>query len=193
MAYTKKSFKQMLGLFEEMKDKNVPYDRVTYNWLLSAFEMNQQPSRCIMVLNEMEEKDMATSQSYSVVMKSLISSGSTDKVLDVYNQMKERERKPDVLLLNYLIDFCASSANIELALKVYEDFELNNLHPTIETFNSMISTITQGKDSNLSLEWLKKAQVELAPLVTSKMKYLLNSFGKSNSFILASYHILTLF
>lgn len=181
-AFASRNAPEMFAILEEMTENNIPFNSTTYNWMMTAFEANKQPTKCLNVLTDLERRDMATVSSYTIAVRALIEHGDIEKVLDVYARLKESGKAPDLMILNYILDCCAATANIPMALKMFEEFELYNIAPTADTFQAMLSTLTQGNDSNLSLDWFKKALVSLEALMSSKLKHLYGSYGNNLNF-----------
>lgn len=92
-------------LLAAMKERNIPYNSMTYAALMQSLAMIKQPDRAYAILKDvMPDAGMkATAFHYAVVMGGYIANGEIDKVYSVQNRMTKRKIKPNVSTQTILI------------------------------------------------------------------------------------------
>ncbi|KAL0325932.1 UNVERIFIED_CONTAM: Pentatricopeptide repeat-containing protein, mitochondrial [Sesamum radiatum] len=81
-------------------------------------------------------------------MRVHVKAGRTEKVLQVYNQMKRLSCEPDVITYNFLIDAHCKDKNRDDAIKVLNSMIKKGCEPNASSFNPIFRCIAQDQDVN---------------------------------------------
>lgn len=155
-------------LYQEMISKGIEPDQLSYNLLLSAFQQSGQPSRCLKYLREMEEKGLANSTSYSIVIKSFYATQDPEKAHEIYKEMIQKNKLPNAVILNELLHAQSVSSDWTSALKIMDEFTKFNLIPTVDTYSNLLLCLCHSDNAKLVLDWWKKADEDLKSRSGSK-------------------------
>lgn len=148
-------------LYQEMINKGIKPDQISYNLLLTALQQSGQTSRCLMYLREMEEKGLASTTSYSIVIKAFYATQDADKALELYNEMIQKGKTPNAVILNELLYTQSSTNDWKSALKLMDEFTKFNVIPTVDTYTNLLLCLSYSNDPSIVLEWWKKADEDL--------------------------------
>jgi len=130
-------------LNEEMKQRGIPKNKITYNTILNSMALCGLMHRVPEVLQDMREAEPRVDPdvvTYSTIIKGYCKSGDLDKSLDLFRQMrKEANLEPDELMYNSLLDGCTRQNRLEDASRILQEM----LEAKIKPSNYTLSIVTR--------------------------------------------------
>jgi pentatricopeptide repeat domain-containing protein 1 len=118
----------------------------TYNTLIIACNMCQQPREALAVYQQLLASNVApNSTTYNALISAYGKLGQLDKVLDVFKQMCWRGLERSVITYSSLISACEKAGRWETALQLFEDMQRDGCTPNTVTYNSLITACGQGE------------------------------------------------
>jgi len=134
---------QVTALNEEMKQRGIPKNKITYNTILNSMALCGLMHRVPEVLQDMREAEPRVDPdviTYSTLIKGYCKSGDLDKSLDLFRQMREEAKlAPDELLYNSLLDGCTRQNRLEDASRILKEM----LEAKIKPSNYTLSIVTR--------------------------------------------------
>jgi len=130
-------------LNEEMKQRGIPKNKITYNTILNSMALCGLMHRVPEVLADMREAEPRVDPdvvTYSTLIKGYCKSGDLDKSLDLFRQMREEAKlAPDELLYNSLLDGCTRQNRLQDASRILQEM----LEAKIKPSNYTLSIVTR--------------------------------------------------
>jgi len=130
-------------LNEEMKQRGIAKNKITYNTILNSMALCGQMHRVPDVLRDMREADPRVDPdvvTYSTIIKGYCKASDVDKGLELFNQMRvEAKLEPDELMYNSLLDGCTRQNRLDDASRMLEEM----LKAKIKPSNYTLSIVTR--------------------------------------------------
>jgi len=141
---------KVLVVYQEMRDRGVPFNTISYNTMLDCCAKNGGMDRVPMFLENMKadkiEPDIIT---YSTIIKGYCLAGDIDRAFDVMTEMKrDCKLTPDEILYNSLLDGCAKQQRVEQALQLLEDMRSNGVAPSNFTLSILAKLMGRARQLN---------------------------------------------
>jgi len=127
------------ALYEEMKQRNIPRNTITFNTILNSIARCGLMDRVPEILEDMrlsEPQAVPDLVTYSTIIKGYCQSGKVDKALELLQQMvTEAHFKPDEVMYNSLLDGCAREQRLEEALRLLAEMRKEKVAPSNYTLS----------------------------------------------------------
>ena len=162
--------------YYEMLSINIKPSLLTFNLTIEAFIKSRQFEDAWKVYNDMtkysQEPDTFT---YTTLFKSVKDSvliNYLEKAINILEIIIETKQKPEIILINVLLDSCFSLKEINLADTIFKKVnnKYYNITPDIITFNTYIKGCAQSIQYEKAFEAFK-----LIPIVTSPNDVTINT------------------
>lgn len=124
-------------------------DAVTYTMLVDGFARIGDAKRAEEVIEEMEAAGSSSVSvvAYNALLKANRGNGS-GKAFEIFNRIKARGLKPDVVTYNTMCDFLSTEENgIQLAEDLFREMRAHNVSPDLLTFNTLLKGAAKSKGS----------------------------------------------
>jgi pentatricopeptide repeat protein len=148
---TAKDIEKVFTAYQEMQERSMECNTITYNTLLDACAKCNAMCRVPSLLEDMRktntEPDLIT---YSTLIKGYCLEGSIDKGFRVLEEMRaDGKFQADEIMYNSLLDGCAKQQRVEEALKVLKEMEASG---TVKPSNHTVSILVKllGRARRLS-------------------------------------------
>jgi len=131
-------------LNEEMKQRGIPKNKITYNTILNSMALCGLMRRVPEVLQDMREAEPRVEPdvvTYSTIIKGYCKAGDLDKSLELFNQMRTAEShlEPDELMYNSLLDGCTRQNRLDDASRILDEMLKAKIRPS----NYTLSIVTR--------------------------------------------------
>merc|ERR1719464_200054 len=131
------------ALNEEMKQRGIPRNKITYNTILNSMALCGLMHRVPEVLQDMREADPREDPdvvTYSTIIKGYCKLGDLDKGLELFQQMRaEAHLVPDELMYNSILDGCTRQNRLDEAKRILQQM----LKAKIKPSNYTLSIVTR--------------------------------------------------
>merc|ERR1719221_477383 len=130
---------KVTALNEEMKQRGIPKNKITYNTILNSMALCGHMRRVPEVLQDMKEADPRVDPdvvTYSTIIKGYCKSGDLDKSMELFHQMQtESGLEPDELMYNSLLDGCTRQNRLEDASRILQEMLKAKIKPSNYTLS----------------------------------------------------------
>lgn len=146
------NFEKARSLMEEMKQKNLQPNRVTFNELLNAMVMKGGPARRSQIwdlLAEMREAGVKPNQvTCSILMKNLNAQSDPNDIMQTMELINMTDEPMDEVLLSSIVEACVRIGKPDLLASKLQQLQNNgNIAATgSHTFGSLIKAHGRAKD-----------------------------------------------
>lgn len=136
---------RVLALYQEMRERLIPCNTITYNTILNACAMAGEVHHIPRLVTDMKSAsppvlpDLVT---YSTLVKGYCAAGDVTRAFKVFQEMKEDTNfVPDEILYNTLLGGCAKESRLPEALQVLQDMRTTGVPPSNFTLSSMLKLL----------------------------------------------------
>jgi len=151
-----KGFSQQSGrveaVYQEMKDRAIKCNLITYNTLLNIFARRRSMHRMLSVLDDMSsamppvEPDLVT---FSTLIKGFCAWGHVDRALGLVEEMQVAGKlKPDEMMYNSLLDGCAKEGRLSDAMRLVADMRRDGVAPSNYTLTMLVKLLGRCRRMN---------------------------------------------
>jgi pentatricopeptide repeat protein len=148
-----------MALYEEMRERDIACNTITYNTMLNAFAQCGAMHRVPELLEDMKaatppvEPDIVT---YSTMVKGFCASGDLDKGLQLLKEMElDGKFAPDEVMYNSLLDGCARQHRLDDALKLLGNMRDSGVTPSNYTLSIMVKLLGRASSLNQAFTLVK--------------------------------------
>ncbi|CAI9116555.1 OLC1v1017737C1 [Oldenlandia corymbosa var. corymbosa] len=136
-----RSYEETLCAFERM-EKDIFVGKVfgteEFNILLRAFSTQRQMKEARSVFNKLYTQFSPNTKTMNILLLGFKESGDVTSVDLFYHEMIRRGFKPDVVTYNIRIDAYCKRRCFGEAMRIFEEMELSNVVPTLQTITTLI-------------------------------------------------------
>jgi len=140
---------KVTALYEEMKQRNIPRNTITFNTILNSIARCGLMDRVPEILADMrnsEPQAVPDLVTYSTIIKGYCQSGNVDKALELLQQMvTEAQFKPDEVMYNSLLDGCAREQRLEEALRLLAEMRKEKVAPSNYTLSILCKLLGRAR------------------------------------------------
>lgn len=154
-------------LFDEMLERGVKPDNITFSTMISCARVCSQPNKAVEWFEKMPEygcdPDLVT---YSAMIDAYGRAGNVDRALSLYDRARTEEWKIPAVTFSTLIRIYGKSGNFDGCLNVYEEMKAVGVKPNLVIYNTMLDAMGRANrpwqakniykemmDSGLSPSW----------------------------------------
>ncbi|PKA66305.1 Pentatricopeptide repeat-containing protein [Apostasia shenzhenica] len=143
-----------LELYLSMVFTGLRTDAHACNSLLACLIRNSLINNVLLVFETIRKRGLATSHTYSLVLKAVASSRGHEQALEMFNSLESEGemQKFDIVVYNTMISICGKAKTWIGAEKLWRKFHQNNVNGTIITYSLLISTFVQCGQTELALD-----------------------------------------
>jgi pentatricopeptide repeat protein len=130
------------ALYQEMKERAIQCNLITYNTLLNIFARCQLTQRMPSILDDMRsstppvEPDLVT---YSTLIKGFCASGQVDHALGLLEEMQMGGKfKPDEMMYNSLLDGCSREERLSHGMRLADQMRREGIAPSNYTLTMLV-------------------------------------------------------
>ncbi|KDP20834.1 hypothetical protein JCGZ_21305 [Jatropha curcas] len=150
------SLDSAMSLLDEMEDKGVHPNLVTFNTLLYGLYKNGRFEDGDWIWSLMAFENIPDIRSYNAKLLGLALEKGTNDAVKLVEEMKIKGIKPDVSSFNALIKGFVKEENLEQAKHWYYEIGNSDCEPDILTFRTLISFACEKDDLKFAFELSKK-------------------------------------
>ncbi|CAI9100097.1 OLC1v1037027C1 [Oldenlandia corymbosa var. corymbosa] len=113
-----------------------------YNAMMGVYARNGRFSKVQQLLDLMRERGCEPDLvSFNTLINARLKSGpmTPNLSIELLNQVRRSGIRPDIITYNTIISACSREANMEEAVKVFDDMQTHKCQPDLWTYNAMIS------------------------------------------------------
>lgn len=155
-----------------------------YNAMMGVYARNGRFSRVQELLGLMRERGCEPDLvSFNTLINARLRSGPLvpDLVCELLSEVRRSGLRPDIITYNTLMSACAREANLEEAVKVYDDMAAHKCQPDLWTYNAMISVYGRCGLSGKAAGLLKELQSKGFSPDAVTYNSLLSAFAKEGN------------
>jgi len=143
----KQDIKRVFSIFEEMTERAIPCNVISYNTMIDAcarcWAMDRVPQLLECMRKECVEPDLLT---YSSLVKGYSLAGDVRRGFKVVEEMKSGGKLlPDEIMYNVLLDGCAKATLVDEALKLLQSMQDSGIAPSNHTLSILVKLLGRGK------------------------------------------------
>lgn len=148
-----KSSEEAEAFFEEMKEKGLKPDVVTYNSLIDVYCKDREIEKAYKLIDKMREEDETPDViTYTTIIGGLGLIGQPDKAREVLKEMKEYGCYPDVAAYNAAIRNYCIARRLGDADMLVDEMVRKGLSPNATTYNLFFRVLSLTNDLGRSWE-----------------------------------------
>lgn len=148
-----KSSEEAEAFFEEMKEKGLKPDVVTYNSLIDVYCKDREIEKAYKLIDKMREEDETPDViTYTTIIGGLGLIGQPDKAREVLKEMKEYGCYPDVAAYNAAIRNYCIARRLGDADMLVDEMVRKGLSPNATTYNLFFRVLSLANDLGRSWE-----------------------------------------
>nr|XP_016498927.1 PREDICTED: pentatricopeptide repeat-containing protein At4g16390, chloroplastic [Nicotiana tabacum] len=133
-------------LFDEMLQRGVKPDNVTFSTIISCARQCNLPEKAIEWFEKLPsfgcEPDDVT---YSVMIDSYGKAGNVDMALNLYDRARTEKWRIDAVTFATLIRIYGAAGNFDGCLNVYEEMKALGVRPNMAVYNSLLDAMGRAK------------------------------------------------
>ncbi|KAL2524125.1 Pentatricopeptide repeat-containing protein [Abeliophyllum distichum] len=134
------------NLFNEMLERGVKPDNVTFSTIISCARVNSLPEKAVEWFEKMSsfgcEPDEVT---YSVMIDAYGKAGNVDMAMSLYDRARTERWRVDVATFSTLVKIYGASGNFDGCLNVYEEMKALGVKPNLALYNSLLDAMGRAK------------------------------------------------
>merc|ERR1719498_2036326 len=150
---------QLMTLYKEMLEKEIPCNTITYNTMLNAFAKCGDMHKVPKLLEDMKNADPPVEPdivTYSTMVKGFCAAGDVDRCMKLLHDMKEDGKLiPDEVMFNSLLDGCARQHRLDDALKLLDNMRDSGVTPSNYTLSIMVKLLGRARRLNQAFSMVK--------------------------------------
>merc|ERR1719263_1199621 len=145
-AMTKQT-ERLFEVYDEMCQRGVPSNTVTYNTLLDACAKCGCMGKAPKLVADMRTAGLSPDTiTYSTLVKGHCFSGDIDAAFAVLKDMREEGKfKPDEILYNSLLDGCAKEHRLQEALDLFATMKAEGVRPSNFTLCTLVKLLGRAR------------------------------------------------
>ncbi|XP_060183866.1 pentatricopeptide repeat-containing protein At4g16390, chloroplastic [Lycium barbarum] len=133
-------------VFDEMLERGVKPDNVTFSTIISCARQCNLPEKAIEWFEKLPsfgcEPDDVT---YSVMIDAYGKAGNVDMALSLYDRARTEKWRIDAVTFATLIRIYGSAGNFDGCLNVYEEMKALGVRPNMTVYNSLLDAMGRAK------------------------------------------------
>ncbi|KAF6145079.1 hypothetical protein GIB67_013430 [Kingdonia uniflora] len=141
-----RKFDKVEFLFDEMLERGVKPDNVTFSTIISCARVSSLPLNAVEWFEKMPEfgcePDAVT---YSTMIDAYGRAGNVDMALSLYDRARTEGWRVDLVTFSTLIKIYGVSGNFDGALNVYEEMKALGVKPNLVTYNTLLDAMGRAK------------------------------------------------
>ncbi|RRT72327.1 hypothetical protein B296_00031844 [Ensete ventricosum] len=146
--------KSALEMFTSMTASGLRPNAHACNSLLSSLVRNGSHNDALKMFEIMNKKGMATSHTFSLVLKAVASAQGCNSALEMFKAMEEEDisKTFDVIVYNTMISICGKSRNWIETERTWRKLRQNALRSTMITYELLVSIFVQCGQPELAVD-----------------------------------------
>ncbi|XP_071725133.1 pentatricopeptide repeat-containing protein At4g16390, chloroplastic [Rutidosis leptorrhynchoides] len=133
-------------LFDQMLQRGIKPDNVTFSTIISAARMSGLPGKAVEWFEKMPsfgcDPDDVT---YSAIIDAYGRSGNVDKAMSFYDRARAEKWRLDPVTFSTVIRIYGMSGNYDGCLNVHEEMKALGVKPTLVTYNTLLDAMGRAK------------------------------------------------
>lgn len=133
-------------LFDDMLDRGVKPDNVTFSTLISCARMNNLPNKAVEWFERMPsfgcDPDALT---YTSMIDAYGRAGNVEMAFGLYDRARNEKWRIDPNAFSTLIKLYGTAGNFDGCLNVYEEMKAIGVKPNMITYNNLLDTMGRAK------------------------------------------------
>ncbi|XP_059663494.1 pentatricopeptide repeat-containing protein At4g16390, chloroplastic [Cornus florida] len=133
-------------LFDEMLERGIKPDNVTFSTIISCARRCSLPERAVEWFEKMPqfgcEPDDVT---YSVMIDAYGRAGNVNMALSLYDRARTEKWRIDAVTFSTLIKIYGMSGNFDGSLNVYEEMKALKVKPNVVLYNALLDSMGRAK------------------------------------------------
>ncbi|KAJ4973541.1 hypothetical protein NE237_006715 [Protea cynaroides] len=125
------------------------------NSFLSCLLRNHLLDEALRIFGMMEEKEMTSGHTYSLILKAVASTQGSDSALKMFTELEAKvasKKNFDAIVYNTMISICAKANNWVQAERMWRIMKENHQSGTTITYNLLVSTFVRCDQNELALD-----------------------------------------
>ncbi|XP_022139000.1 putative pentatricopeptide repeat-containing protein At5g43820 isoform X2 [Momordica charantia] len=144
--------------------KNVPFNAMTYNIILSGWSRHGRLSEVERVLNAMEGDGFSPDcLTYTYLLECLGRANRIDDAVKIFDKMNEKGCTPDVGAYNAMISNFICIGDLDECMTYYKRMLSNKCEPDMKTYSTLIIGFLKAKKVADALEMFDEMVVRVIP------------------------------
>ncbi|KAK7412737.1 hypothetical protein VNO78_04325 [Psophocarpus tetragonolobus] len=141
-----KDFDGAEKLFDEMLQRGVHPNLITFSTIISAAAMCSLPNKAMEWFDKMLSFGVEPDENVaSFMIHAYARSGNADMALKLYDRVKAEKWSIDTVAFSALIKMCGMLENFDDCLSVYNDMKVLGAKPNIVTYNTLLYAMGRAK------------------------------------------------
>ncbi|KAK6932857.1 Pentatricopeptide repeat [Dillenia turbinata] len=133
-------------LFEEMLERRVKPDNVTFSTIISCARLCFLPNKAVEWFEKMPEFGVEPDDvTYSAMIDAYGKAGNVDKALSLYDRARTENWRIDAVTFSTLIKIYGMSGNFDGCLNVYEEMKALGVKPNLVLYNTLLDAMGRAK------------------------------------------------
>lgn len=129
-------------LFNEMIEKGVRPDNVTFSTVISCARLCNLPEKAVEVFERMPEFEISPDEvTYSAMIDAYGRSGNVDMALGLYDRARKEKWRIDPVTFATVIRVYSNSGNFDGAMNVFEEMKALGVKPNLVIYNIMLDAM----------------------------------------------------
>lgn len=144
-----------LELYASMEVSGLQPNAHACNSLLSCLLRNGSLNDALRVFEMIRKKEIATSHTYSLILKAVASIQGCDSALKMFDALEEEgisKNKFDAIVYNTMISVCGKAKNWVETERMWRKLRQNAFRGTVLTYDLLISTFVQCGQTELAVD-----------------------------------------
>ncbi|CAM8896396.1 unnamed protein product [Rhodiola kirilowii] len=133
-------------VFEEMLERNVVPDNVTFSTIISCARMSYLPEKAVEWFEKMSQFGCDPDEvTYSAMIDAYGRAGNVTKALSLYDKARSEKWRIDPVTFSTVIKIHGLSGNFDGCLNVYEEMKAVGVKPNLVLYNTLLDAMGRGK------------------------------------------------
>ncbi|CAI0460547.1 unnamed protein product [Linum tenue] len=133
-------------LFDEMLQRGVKPDNVTFSTVISCARMCNLPEKAVEWFEKMSSFGITPDDvTYSTMIDAYGRAGNVEKALNLYDRARAEKWRLDAVTFSTLIKIYGISGNYDGCLNVYEEMKALGVKPNVVTLNTLLDAMGRAK------------------------------------------------
>ncbi|XP_027332126.1 pentatricopeptide repeat-containing protein At4g16390, chloroplastic [Abrus precatorius] len=136
----------MEKLFDEMIERGVKPDNVTFSTIISCARISSLPSKAVEWFEKMPSFDCEPDDvTYSAMIDAYGRAGNIDMALNLYDRARTENWRLDTVTFSTLIKMYGVAGNYDGCLNVYEEMKVLGVKPNMVIYNTLLDAMGRAK------------------------------------------------
>ncbi|KAL5700007.1 Pentatricopeptide repeat-containing protein [Ranunculus cassubicifolius] len=133
-------------LFEEMLQRGLKPDNITFTTIISCARMCNLPNKAVELFEKMEQFGCKPDDvTYSAMIDAYGRAGNVEHALILYDRARTEKWRIDLVTFATLIKLYGQSGNFDGALNVYEEMKALKVKPNLVIYNTLLDAMGRAK------------------------------------------------